>query len=933
MLKRKIAAVFTAFLTAATAIMPQLEPLNIFASAEEVLAGDLNLDGKTGLQDVSLLQKYLLGTSSLTSGQYDNNADLNGNGSVDIFDLVLLRRTVSKAAQKYSSLLINEVCSSNKNSLKDAAGASPDWIEIYNSSDEEISLDAIGVSDGAKNKFKFAFPENTAIPAKGYVLVLCDDAVNQAEGEYHAAFKISATGETIYLTHPDYGELDSVDVPQLAEDVTYGRYANGSENLTQLTPTPGKSNDSAEDVTAIAEPVFSAEGGFYGTAFMLGLSDTDNNTIYYTTDGSDPRTSSTAMLYTDEISIYNNTSDPNKYSALDDIVLYDYTRPSGKVDKGIVVRAVSKTADGRYSNVATNSYFIGKTASYYSNMKVVSLSTDGDNFFNDDTGIYMVGSGYYEWAASDEYVEYQRGDTANPTNYNKDGREWEIPVNVQVFENGKLAYTADVGARIAGNWSRSFAQKSIRLYARSEYGSSDMKYEFIDGLTDENGNIIDSFDKVTLRNGGTDNQVLHFRDALIQEMVSDRAVDIQGAEPCVMFIDGEFWGFYFIREKIEAEYIESHYGIDKDNVTLLKNGECEGSAEIAKEYDEFCKWAATADMTVPANYQRVCDTLDIQNFMDYIAIETYINNTDWATEYLNNWQMWRSNTIDPDTPYADGKWRFTLYDTEYSTGLYNEGRTSCGFDTLGSLYKKDVPYNFANIFYSLIKNDEFRQAFYGNYIEIMKNNFAPEYADAKITEYVSAYKDAIYATNVRFSSSWVNNNFNSEVQRLRDFFVNRPKYAKYYLDLLMGNTSIDTGDNMLPAVSSWTHYGAASFSYSTAENSFTAKVNAKTENPWDIQAQAKGLTLEKGKTYRLTFEASCTTDVTMNIGIIRQVGTSYPGCWYGNPGLTSELTQYSYMICMQETTASDWFLYFNFGSAAGTYVIKNVSLEEVNVPD
>ena len=183
MLKRKIAAVFTAFLTAASAIIPQLEPLNIFASEEDVLAGDLNLDGKTGLQDVSLLQKYLLGTSSLTSGQYDN-ADLNGNGSVDIFDLVLLRRTVSKAAQKYSSLLINEVCSTNKNSLKDAAGASPDWIEIYNSSDEEIALDGIGVSDGAKNKFKFAFPENTAIPAKGYVLVLCDDAVNQSEGEY-----------------------------------------------------------------------------------------------------------------------------------------------------------------------------------------------------------------------------------------------------------------------------------------------------------------------------------------------------------------------------------------------------------------------------------------------------------------------------------------------------------------------------------------------------------------------------------------------------------------------------------------------------------------------------------------------------------------------------------------------------------------------------
>lgn len=929
MVKGKIAAALTAFLTAASALLPQL---NLSATAEDVLAGDVNLDGKNNIQDITLLQKHLVGTSSLTDVQ-GGNADYNGDGTVDIFDLVCLRRAVGKEAEKYSPLVINEVCSSNGNSLTDASGANPDWIEIYNSSDHEISLDGIGVSDGAKNKFKFAFPENTVIPGGGYVIVFCDDALNQAEGEYHAAFKISAIGETIYLTHPDYGEIDAVAVPELAEDVTWGRFANGSENFTQLTPTPGESNDTAEDVTAVAQPVFSIEGGFYDTEFMLGLSDNDGNTIYYTTDGSDPRTSSTSAVYTDEINIYNNTSDSNKYSALDDIVLYDYTHPTGKVDKGIVVRAVSKTAEGKYSSVATNSYFVGKTASYYSDMKVVSLSTDGDNFFNDDTGIYMVGSGYHEWAASDEYVEYQPGDTANPTNYNKDGREWEVPVNVQVFESGKLAYTADVGARIAGKWSRSFAQKSIRLYARGEYGSSDMKYEFIEGLTDENGNIIDSFDKVTLRNGGTDNQVLHFRDALIQEMVSDRAVDIQGAEPCVMFIDGEFWGFYFIREKIEPEYIQSHYGIDKNNVTLLKNGECEGSAEIAKEYEEFCNWAATADMTVPENYQRVCDTLDIQNFMDYIAIETYINNTDWATEYLNNWQMWRSNTTDPDTPYADGKWRFTLYDTEYSTGLYSESRTASGFDTLGSMYRKDVPYNFANIFYSLIENDEFRQAFYDNYIEIMNNNFAPEAAEAKINEYVSAYKDVIFATNIRFNASWVNNSFNSEVSRLKNFFTTRPRYAKYYLDLLVGNALPDTGENMIPAVSSWTHYGAATFSYSTAENSFTANVGAKAANPWDIQAQARGLQLEKGKVYRLTFEASCTTDVTMDIGVIRQVGTTYPGCWYGSTALTPELTEYSYTICMEETSASDWFLYFNYGSAAGNYVVKNVSLTEVNIPD
>ncbi|MGN0621911.1 MAG: CotH kinase family protein [Porcipelethomonas sp.] len=934
MLKRKITSVLTALLLTAYGAVPQAASSDISAAetpdVSGKLTGDVNLNGNIDIQDAVLLQEFLLGAVSLTDSQ-GSCADINSDGSVNVFDLVSLKRKLFSVAEKYSALLINEVCSSNKDSLKDAAGAAPDWIEIYNSSDEEIVLDGIGVSDSANKKFKFTFPENTVISGGGYVLVYCDDAVNQAEGEFHAAFKISATGETIYLTHPQFGEIGSVDVPELAEDTTYGRYANGSETFTYLTPTPGESNDSAQDITAVEKPVFSAEGGFYDAAFMLGLSDANDNTIYYTTDGSDPRTSSTARIYSGEINIYNNTGDANKYSALDDITLCTYSHPTGKVDKGIVVRAVSRTEDGKYSGVVTNSYFVGKTASYYSDMKVISLATDSDYLFGEDTGIYMVGIGYYDWLDSEDYEEYMEGDTANPTNYNKDGREWEIPVNVQVFENGKPACTADVGARIAGNWSRAFPQKSIRLYARSEYGSSDMKYEFIEGLADESGNIINSFDKVTLRNGGTDNQVLHFRDALIQDLVSDRAIDTQGSEPCIMFIDGEFWGFYFIREKIEDTYIESHYGIDKDNITVLKNGECEGSAEIAGEYEEFCKWAASADMTVPENYQKVCDTIDIQNFMDYIAIETYINNTDWATEYFNNWQMWRSNTADESIPYSDGKWRFTLYDTEYSTGLFKEGRTSSGFDTLGSLYTKDVPYNFANVFYSLIKNDTFRQEFYDNYIEIMENNFAPAEVDAKITEYVSAYRDAVFATNVRFNAAWVNSSYNDEVQNLRNFFNDRPKYAKYYLDVLVGKTSLDTGENIMPSVSSWTHYGAAAFSFDNAENSFTAKAYASAANPWDIQAQARGLTLEKGKTYRLTFEASCTSDVTMNIGIIRQSGNSYPGCWYGNPELSSDMKKYTYTVTMQENTSSDWFLFFNFGSAAGTYVIKNVSLAEINV--
>lgn len=758
-------------------------------SEVNIITGDVNNDGLFNINDVAMLQNYLINNGAIINWKA---GDLIADDKLDSFDLVCMRKLISKNdVDVYQSLMINEICSTNKNSFKDSTGAYPDWIEIYNSSDKDIALDGIGLSDGKNNKFKFTFPAGTTISAEGYVLVLCDDAIVQTENEFHAAFKISALGETIYLTHPEFGELDSVRVPELSSDITYGRYLNGADTFRKLSPTPNNTNDTAS--LQIDMPDFSVDGGFYDSDFQLALSDKDENEIYYTTDGSDPRNSQTSKLYTNEIDIYNNTNDPNKYSALKDITLYDYTGPIKNVDKGIVVKAVCKTPSGEFSNVSCNSYFIGKNHSYYKDMKVVSLSTDGDYLFDSDNGAYMVGSGYREWAKNPNHPKYDEGDVQNPTNYNKDGKESEFPVNIQVFENGSLAYTSDVGARIAGNWTRANPQKSLRLYARSEYGDSKMKYTFIDGLTDTNGNSIKKYDKITLRNGGNDSDYLHFRDALIHDLASDRACDVQGSEPCILFINGEFWGFYFIREKLDDYYIQSHYGIEKENVTMIKNGETiSGLKSIANEYYAFVKWASTADMTISENYLRVCDSLDIQNFIDYIAIETYLNNDDWAkingsSGYINNWQIWRSNSSDQNLPYADGKWRFMLYDLDMSAGLYQSETTSASYDYLNGMYRGES--SFVTMFYNLLNNENFRKKFYDNYIEIIETVFENGRVDSKITEYVSSYKQAILDTRERFRRDWIINylNYDNEVNILRTFFQKRPDYAQKYLDALISN--------------------------------------------------------------------------------------------------------------------------------------------------
>lgn len=701
------------------------------------------------------------------------------------------------------------------------------------------------------------------------------------------------------------------------------------DSITTPSTDPVQNTEPTESA-AISLPVFSVNAGFYEEPFSLALATEGGCEIYYTMDGSDPRESDTAVLYVAEINIYNNSTDPNHLSAIADITLDSYTPPVDPVDKAMVVRAAVKNADGNFSDVVTNSYFVGKDKAYYTDMQVVSLVADEDYLFHPDTGFYRIGSEYYEWLNSDEHKNYATGDPQNPTNYNIDGKKSEFPASVQVFYQGEPVYSANVGTRLSGNWTRAFPQKSFRLYAREEYGTDKMEYDFIKTLFDAEGNVVKSYDKVTMRNGGNDNGTLHFRDVFFQDLTDELATDYMAFEPCTLFINGEFWGFYFFREKPDDDYINARYGIDKDDVALLKNSEVEsGEDSDLEEFNRFCAWAMTADMQDPANYSKFCEVMDLQSFMDYITVETYLNNADWIDGYVNNWQIWHTRTIHDSVPRADSKWRFILYDMDVAAGLHNKEKAGYAYDSLNKNSAPGSFYDFLAILKSLMANQEFAAQFKENYIRIIDTYFAPSVVDALLDHYVEKYKEVTLDTFYRFGMDRPARHYDESVEQLREFFHQRPAYAKQYLEKFC-SVDYTVPKALVPPVEKWSFSGDATYEANAEEKAFYVSIPSSFQESWRIQSKARNIPLIKGQTYRITFKASCTNPGSIDCGLTRQSDGKFPNCFWQAFQVTEELQEYDMQFTMQMDTNYDWYLNFNFGKITGDCVIKDVVIESLD---
>ena len=271
-------------------------------------------------------------------------------------------------------------------------------------------------------------------------------------------------------------------------------------------------------------------------------------------------------------------------------------------------------------------------------------------------------------------------------------------LNILYYNNGNMEYDShaeyygpegsfdsDCMITLHGAASRSvWDKKSFKIVFRDRYGG-DISFDLF-------GQGITEFHSLNLR-GGDSVGMLTYREPLSAEFAERVAV----TEPfcldsrfCILYLNGEYWGIYTLREAYSRKYVASHTGSDEDLVSISR---APVKSKYQPELYDLFMFATYKDMTDPDNYNYVADRLDLENFAQWICLETYFNNYDPT----GNVRYALGNQ-------PDGKWRTMFFDLDQS--LMNEDASI--FEALGMGHK---PSQIGFMLCSLLKNENFRELF------------------------------------------------------------------------------------------------------------------------------------------------------------------------------------------------------------------------------
>lgn len=551
-------------------------------------------------------------------------------------------------------------------------------------------------------------------------------------------------------------------------------------------------------------PVLSTASGFYENEFTLTISHPDTEAvIIYTLDGSDPhldniggvtynykisypqdpedllgsllQNSFETLTYSNPIQITDRSNEPNKTSAIPTTFLTKtHFPPQTPVFKGTTVKARA-VVDSEYSDIVVRNYFVTPQGADKYTLPVISINLDEDKYYSYEYGLNVAGELFDQWRIANPTAQ---ADIWTDANYWASGGESELEINFSYFENGVEILNHNAGLRNHGNGSRHMPNRSIRLYAKGDYGVSKFNHSFFDDYN------YSSFKRIILRNSGNDGFATLFRDAFIQQATKHLNFEIQEYQPAILFVNSEYSGIYNIRERYDDHYFGRVFGIDEDDLDFMEN---DGIVDVGDDvhYNTMMSYLENNSLSDDANFEYVTTLIDPINYTDYYITNIFSANYDWPH---NNYEFFRKRvSYTSNAPYGqDGRWRWVLKDMDFGFDLYQNNDYT--HNTLTHATKFYEPWEWEAEAFNrstllarrLLENDEYKNYFINRFADLLNTTFMPSRLMQKMSEMEAVLEpeinEHIHRWDMFSYNDWQNN-----IGIMEDFATERLDYQRQHI--------------------------------------------------------------------------------------------------------------------------------------------------------
>ncbi len=335
-------------------------------------------------------------------------------------------------------------------------------------------------------------------------------------------------------------------------------------------------------------------------------------------------------------------------------------------------------------------------------------------------------------------------------------KKWWKPVHVEFFDS-EGGFSEDCEMAIFGGYSRALAKKSFKIKFSETRGASRLCYDlFGDGRCLKYKNFI-------LRSGSQDIGGVMVRDEFFTSLMRPNSptMPIQAYRPTALYLNGRYFGLYYIREKIDKRFVARHLNVSSDSISIIMaNKYCEEGSPA--DYHALMAYAKQHNLSEQAHYDYIRSRFDLNSLIDFKLGQIYSSNTD-----VGNVRYVKS-----DDAKGDRKWHVVFYDldatwtAEKSVSFYLNSN-STGMDSYVSIQNKLIDL--------LLPNQNFRQLFLERLSLHMHKTFTASNATSVFDALIDSIKPEMALNCKRWPRIMTYEQWEHNVAEFRSKFADKGK--------------------------------------------------------------------------------------------------------------------------------------------------------------